>query len=103
MDWKIAVQFPTGTTHKPDRLWSPPNLLRNEYRGPFPDIYVPEREAGHYFACSAYAKNKLKTKLRGHSPQANYTDRATAAVGEVVPTFAGRGCYAVSVTDSHGR
>jgi hypothetical protein len=36
-------------------------------------------------------KNKKKTKLRGLSPQANYTDRATAAVGEVVPTFAGRG------------
>jgi hypothetical protein len=34
---------------------------------------------------------KKTTKLRGLSPQANYTDRATAAVGEVVPTFAGRG------------
>jgi hypothetical protein len=34
---------------------------------------------------------KLKTKLRGLSPQANYTDRATAAVSEVVPTFADRG------------
>jgi hypothetical protein len=33
----------------------------------------------------------LKTKLRGLSPQANYTDWATAAVGKVVPTFAGRG------------
>jgi hypothetical protein len=32
-----------------------------------------------------------KTKLRGLSPQANYTDRATAAVGEVVSTFADRG------------
>jgi hypothetical protein len=30
-------------------------------------------------------------KLRGLSPQANYTDRATAAVGEAVPTFADRG------------
>jgi hypothetical protein len=30
-------------------------------------------------------------KLRGLSPQANYTDRATVAVGEVVPTFADRG------------
>jgi hypothetical protein len=39
-------------------------------------------------------------KLRGPSPQAKYTDRATAAVGEVVPTFAGRGCYVVSATDS---
>jgi hypothetical protein len=31
---------------------------------------------------------KQKKNLRGLSPQANYTDRATAAVGEVVPTFA---------------
>jgi hypothetical protein len=45
----------------------------------------------------------IKKKLRGLSPQANYTDRATAAVGEVVPTFTGRGCYVVSATDSHGR
>jgi hypothetical protein len=44
-----------------------------------------------------------KTKLRGLSPQANYTDRAAAAVGEVVLTFAGRGCYVVNATDSHGR
>jgi hypothetical protein len=42
-------------------------------------------------------------KLRGLSQQANHTDRATVAVGEVVPTFAGRGCYVVSATDSHGR
>jgi hypothetical protein len=41
-------------------------------------------------------------KLRGLSPQANYTDRATAAVDEVVPTFACRGRYVVSATDSHG-
>jgi hypothetical protein len=46
---------------------------------------------------------QTKTKLRGLSPQANYTDRATAAVDEVVPTFADRGCYVVSATDSHGR
>jgi hypothetical protein len=29
----------------------------------------------------------IKKKLRGLSPQANYTDRATATVGEVVPTL----------------
>jgi hypothetical protein len=46
---------------------------------------------------------QTKNKLRGLSPQANYTDRATAAVGEVVPTFADRGCCVVSATDSHGR
>jgi hypothetical protein len=45
----------------------------------------------------------LNPKPGGLSPQANYTERATAAVGQVVPTFAGRGCYMVSATDSHGR
>jgi hypothetical protein len=40
---------------------------------------------------SFYNGNKPKKNLRGLSPQANYTDRVTAAVGEVVPTFAGRG------------
>jgi hypothetical protein len=35
--------------------------------------------------------NYSKKKLRGLSPQANYTDRATAAVDEVVPTSADRG------------
>jgi hypothetical protein len=32
----------------------------------------------------AYEKKTIKTILCGLSPQANYTDRATAAVGEVV-------------------
>jgi hypothetical protein len=40
---------------------------------------------------SAVITKPKMVKLRGLSPQANYTDRATAAVGEVVPTFAGRG------------
>jgi hypothetical protein len=48
-------------------------------------------------------QKQKKTKPRGLSPQGKYTDRATAAVGEVVPTFAGRGCYVVSATNSHGR
>jgi hypothetical protein len=34
-----------------------------------------------------YAVTVLQDKLRGLSPQAKYTDRATAAVGEVVLTF----------------
>jgi hypothetical protein len=32
---------------------------------------------------------KTKTKLRGFSPPANYTDRATAAVDEVSANFSG--------------
>jgi hypothetical protein len=30
-----------------------------------------------------------KKKLHGLSPRANYTDRATAAVGEVIANFCG--------------
>jgi hypothetical protein len=37
-----------------------------------------------------------KTKHRGLSPTANYTDRLLA---KLVPTFADRGCRMVSVTD----
>jgi hypothetical protein len=58
---------------------------------------------GHHIAVN-YLNLKTKlTKLRGLSPQANYTDRATAAVGEIMRTFAGRGYYMVSAKDSHGR
>jgi hypothetical protein len=39
-------------------------------------------------------------KLRGLSPRANCTDRATAACR---PTFADRGCRVVNVTDPYGR
>jgi hypothetical protein len=47
---------------------------------------------------------RTKTKLPGHSPQANYTDQATAALlAKLVPTFAGRGCCVVSAANSHGR
>jgi hypothetical protein len=40
----------------------------------------------------------LLKKLRGFSPQANYTDRA-----KLGPTLADRGCRVVSETDPHGR
>jgi hypothetical protein len=44
-----------------------------------------------------------KTKLRGLSPRANYTDQATAACrAKFVPTFAGTGSHVVSVTDPYG-
>jgi hypothetical protein len=45
-----------------------------------------------------------KKKLRGLSPQSNYTDRATGRLwAKLVATFAGRGCCVVSATNSHGR
>jgi hypothetical protein len=45
-----------------------------------------------------------KKKLRDFSPQANYTDRATAACRRnLAPTFVDRGCRVVRPTDPHGR
>jgi hypothetical protein len=37
------------------------------------------------------------------SQRANYTDSATALVGEVNTTFADRGCHVVRVTDPYDR
>jgi CBS-domain-containing membrane protein len=44
----------------------------------------------------------LKKKCHGLSPRVNYTDQAPL-IGEVMPTFADRGCHVVNVTDSYGR
>jgi hypothetical protein len=43
---------------------------------------------------------KLKTKLHGLSPQANYTDRLSdrRLSAKLVPTLADRGCRVVSAT-----
>jgi hypothetical protein len=77
-----------------------PFLLICSFDAPHPNkTYKIEKYCITYRASTTTNKNKL----RGLSPQANYIDRATAAVGEVVPTFAGRGCYVVSTTVSHGR
>jgi hypothetical protein len=53
-------------------------------------IYICIKYGSHVWIY-VYMYTGYKKKLCGLSPQANYTDRATAAVGEVVPTFAGRG------------
>jgi hypothetical protein len=46
----------------------------------------------------------LITKLRGFSPEANYTDRAAAACCmKLVLTFADRGCRVVSSANPYGR
>jgi hypothetical protein len=45
---------------------------------------------------------KLKLKLRGFGPRANYADRATAACWQSSANFCGW-CCVVSATDSHGR
>jgi hypothetical protein len=81
------MQHETVTLRQNTKLWT-----RLQVRG---------RKQTGYSLLHAVCDIKKK-KLRGLSPQANYTDRVTAAVSEVVPTFAGRGCYVVSATDSHG-
>jgi hypothetical protein len=57
----------------------------------------------NYLDVNKYDIKPLRTKLRGFSPQTNYTDRATALVGEVSSNFADRGRRVVSATDPHGR
>jgi hypothetical protein len=53
---------------------------------------------------SAMAYDKKKKELRDFSPQANYTDGATAACWRILlPTLADRGCRVVSATNPHGR
>jgi ethanolamine utilization protein EutP (predicted NTPase) len=46
-------------------------------------------------------KTNKKTDSVAFSPQANYTDWATATAGEVVQTFAGTGCCVVSATNPY--
>jgi hypothetical protein len=47
---------------------------------------------------------RIKKKLHGLSPRANYTDLATAACWRSdCHLFADRGCHVVSVTDPYGR
>jgi hypothetical protein len=57
--------------------------------------------------CSCYKIVKeegSKTGLRGFSPQANYTDRASAACrAKLVSNFENRWCRVVSTTDPQGR
>jgi hypothetical protein len=51
------------------------------------------------------ANKQKKNKLRGFSPQANYTDRASdrRSSAKLVPTLADGGCRVVSATNPHGR
>jgi hypothetical protein len=50
-------------------------------------------------------QSRLKTKLHGLSPQANYTDRLSdrRLPAKLVPTLADRGCHVVSATIPHSR
>jgi hypothetical protein len=45
----------------PDRLWGPPSLLYNGYRGPFPEAKArPERDANHSPPSSAEVENEYE-------------------------------------------
>jgi hypothetical protein len=65
MGWmieEVGVRVPVGSgilssPHRPDRLWSPPNLLSNGYQGLFPQgVKQPVREADHSPPASAEVK-----------------------------------------------
>jgi hypothetical protein len=65
------------------------------------------RTAGNIDRCIPVRESLVAFKiiflLRCLSPQANYTDRATAALSaKLVPTSADRGCHVVSLTEPYG-
>jgi hypothetical protein len=51
-DRGVGFRVPLGSRivsspRRPDRLWGPPNLLYNGYRGSFPGLKRQRREADH--------------------------------------------------------
>jgi hypothetical protein len=69
-DQGVRVRVPVGSRifsslRRSDRLWSPPNLLCNRYRGLFPAVKRPECEVDH--SPSSYAEVK-KTWIYTSTP-----------------------------------
>jgi hypothetical protein len=71
-DQGVGVQVPVGprifsSPCHPHRLWSPPNLLSNGYRGaPSLGVKRTEREADHSLPTSAEVKENVDLYI--HSP-----------------------------------
>jgi hypothetical protein len=65
MGWTTGVRFLDGkeiflsSPPRSDRLWDPPSLLSNGYRGaPSPKVKLPGREADNSPPSNAEVKNK---------------------------------------------
>jgi hypothetical protein len=65
----------------------------------YPDFHLEDNQDNrcHGRDSNVASTSRIKQKLRGFSPQANYTDRAKSA--KLVPTLADRGRCVVSGTN----
>jgi hypothetical protein len=75
--------------------------FRPQVRGQTPTLFSPlERSNLSHWTINVSIQTN---KLRGFSPQTNYTDRVTAACRwSLMPNFAERGCRVISATNPHG-
>jgi hypothetical protein len=73
-DRGVGIRVPVGSRifsfpNRPDRLWDPPNLLCNEYRGLlYPGVKRPGREVDHSPPTSAEVKKMWIYTSTSHTP-----------------------------------
>jgi hypothetical protein len=81
-----------SSSPRPDRLWGPPSLPSNGYRGSFPSVKRPVREADRSPPSSAEVKEFVELYLHSSTPsrrgaQLKHWDSFTFALQCIRPRF----------------